>query len=796
MKVLYSWLKDYVDIDENINVVCDKLVSSGFEVEELIDLSKTFTNVKVGQILSVDKHPNADKLRVCSVDIKNETIQIVTNAVNVNVGDKVPVALDGALLATGQSIKKGELRGVRSDGMFCGGEELNANDDVYIGASGNSVLVLDNNEIVGTSMTDVLGYNDYILDISVTPNRPDCNSIWGIAREVGAAFGKKVRCPNIDFVENDKVKTDDYVNVIVEATDLCPNYNMHAVFDIEIKKSPLWMTRRLNALGLRGINNMVDITNYVLLELGQPMHAFDQVDIKDKSIIVRRAKEGEKIVPLDENEYTLNKETLVIADKDKPVGLAGIMGGLNSGIKDSTKAIVFESAKFVKENIRRSSKRLGIRSDSSARFEKGVDAFTAQLALDRALHLVTELECGKVAKGRIAFGDKSKKNIVSFEFNRIEKLLGINVPENKVIEILNSLNINTTLDNGVITCVAPEYREDIQRDCDIIEEIIRIYGYDNIKSTILDKADVTIGGRTEYQNAVYSAKDILAGEGYMECRTYSFGAETDYDKLNLPENSKTKQIVRLLNPLSEELAVMRTTLSVNMLNVISNNLSKKNNDLKLFEIAKCFIPHSLPIKENGFDEKEMLCMAICSEKADFFTIMGCVELLLTHFNISYDISRSNVPYLHPGVSAEITSNGKMLGYVGKVHPLTVEQFNINKDVYIAEFDFCSLFEASIPYLQYVPYGKFPTSQRDIAVVVPDNILAKDIENAIKKASDLVLSVKLFDLYKGIALGQAKSLAYSVVFGANDKTLTDAEIENAVKRILKALEYKFGAKLRS
>ena len=795
MKVLFSWLKDYVDIDISVEKVCDKLVSAGFEVEEITDLSETFTNVVVGKILSVKEHPNADRLRVCEVDAGNGTIQIVTNAVQLKKDDLVPVALDGALLATGQAIKIGELRGVQSDGMFCGGEELNADDNVYPGASGDSVLILSSDEIPGTSMIDVLGYNDYVLDISVTPNRPDCNSIWGIAREIGAVMDKPVRFPDIGYEEDETVKTSDFVTVDVQATDLCPAYNMQAIFDLKVKTSPLWVTRRLHALGLRGINNIVDITNYVLLELGQPMHAFDQDDIKDKTIIVRRAKEGEKIIPLDENEYILSENNLVIADKERAVGLAGIMGGANSGIKPSTKAVCFESAKFIKENIRRSSRRLGLRSDSSARFEKGVDAFTAELALSRALHLTEKLGCGKIAKGRISTGEKPAKQEVVFDFSRVEKLLGISIPESEAVRILNSLDIKAEIMDGVIRCIVPEYREDLRKDCDIIEELIRLHGYDNIHSTLLKDVSVTAGGRTEYQNASLKAKNILIGNGYMEMRTYSFGNATSYEKLLLEEDSCIRKTIRLLNPLSEELAVMRTTLSVNLLSAIATNLSRRNNDLRLFELAKCFIPESLPLKKQP-EEKNMLCIGLYSENAYFFELMNTVETLLDRFNIDYELVRSNIPYLHPGVSAEIITNGVIIGYAGKVHPVVAENFDIKQNTYIAEFDFDKLFKNSKPYVSYMPFGKYPTSVRDLAVVVSDEIPAGEIKKAIMKASDLVISVKLFDIYKGALLGNSKSLAFSITFGHNERTLTDAEIEKAVQRILKALEYKFNAKLRS
>lgn len=796
MKASLNWLKEFVDIDVDVKTLCEKLVSVGFEVEEVIDLSEAFSGVVVGQILSLEQHPNADKLKVCQVDVGDRTVQIVTNAKNLAVGNKVPVSLDGAILNDGTHIKPGELRGVKSDGMFCGGEELGADDSIYPGASGDSVLVLFDDETVGASMTEVLGFNDYVLDVGVTPNRPDCNSIWGIAREVAVALGKTCRVPDISFTETEGTSISDYVDATVKAPELCPNYNMQAVCDVKIEKSPLWMTRRLKTVGIKGKNNLVDITNYVLTEIGQPMHAFDQTDIHDKTVIVRRAEEGESIVLLDGKEYKLNSDVLVIADAERPVGLAGIMGGGESGIKDTTTAVVFESAVFAKENIRKVSRSLGVRSDSSARFEKGVEQFTADFALSRALHLTQQLGAGKVVKGRIAIGQPKEKRTVEFPFSRIEWLLGIAVPKDNVVNILNLLGIETEIrasDCGeIVHCIVPEYRDDLEADCDMIEEIIRVYGYDKIVPTLLKNASVTKGGKTESQNREDAMKRILVGEAYNEITTYSFGGRMMYERIGLdPDKEKA---IRVRNPLGEEFSIMRTTLVPNMLSIIESNLNKKNSHLKLFEYGKRYIAEEVPLTVNQPEEIHTLCLGTSGN--DFFDMSRTIKLLLNSFNIEYEVVRSSVSYMHPGVSADIIVNGKAIGYFGKLHPAVKDNYGFNEDVFVAELNYDEIERNAVLYEKYKGFGRYPTSSRDLAILVANDVLAGDIEREIKEVSSLIMNVELFDVYRSPILGSKKSLAFSITFGSLERTLKDDEIESATKAVLDRLEARFDAKLRA
>ncbi len=797
MKASLNWLKEFVDIDVDVKTLCERLVSVGFEVEELIDLSEAFSGVFVGQILSVEQHPNADKLKVCQVNVGDRIVQIVTNAKHLQAGDKVPVSLDGAVLHDGTHIKPGELRGVRSEGMFCGGEELGADDDIYPGASGDSVLVLSENEKVGASMAEVLGFNDYVLDVGVTPNRPDCNSILGIAREVAVALGKTCKVPDISFTELSGTSVYDYVRAEVRDPDLCPGYEMQAVCDVKIEKSPLWMMRRLKTVGIRGINNLVDITNYVLTEIGQPMHAFDQRDINDKTVIVRRAKEGEKLTVLDGKECVLNSNNLVIADAEKPVGLAGVMGGKDSGIKDNTAAVVFESAVFAKESIRKTSRSLGVRSDSSARFEKGVEQFTADMALSRALHLVEKLGAGKVVSGRIVIGQRKEKREFSFPFSRIEWLLGIKVPEDDVLRILNNLGVETRISENekgeeVLFCVVPEYRDDLEADCDIIEEIIRVYGYDKIVPTLLENACVTKGGRTERQKREDEMKRILVGRGYNEITTYPFGGKTMYERIGLDPDKENA--IRVRNPLGEEFSIMRTTLVPNMLAIMESNLNKKNSRLRLFEYGKRYLADKVPLADELPREVQTLCIGATG--CDFFELSRTVRALAEAFNIEVEFVRSSVSYMHPGVSADVLINGKTVGYFGKLHPAFKDNFDFTEDVFVGELDFDTIQDNATLYEKYRNFGRYPTSSRDLAILVDSAVLAGDVEKTIKSVSRLITDVRLFDVYRSPVLGNKKSLAFSVTFGSFERTLRDDEIESAVNDILKALEDRFDAKLRS
>lgn len=794
MKAPLSWLKQYVDIDVDVDTLCKKMVSIGFEIESVEYLGNKFTNVKVGQITDIAKHPDADKLQVCQVDIgQSESLQIITAAKNVFVGAKVPVSLNGARLADGTIIKNGKLRGLPSNGMFCGGDELGITDAIYSGAAVDGILILNDDETVGEDMVKVLGLDDYVLDFAVTFNRPDCNSIYGLAREVAVALGKKVKPLEIDFEENSSKKTQDLVSVIVKDSKLCPSYYMQGATDIVIKQSPLWMTRRLAACGVNAINNMVDITNYVLLEVGQPMHAFDYADINDKVIVVRRAINGEKIIPFNQKEYELNDNVLVIADKERPVGIAGVMGGSYSGIKNDTNCVMFESAKFNRENIRRTSRFLGIKTDSSSRFEKGVDSYTADIALSRALHLVNQLGCGKVTVGRAVVEEGNDfNNTLTFSYDRIKNLLGIEIEQVKVVEILNSLGIKTTICNGQLTCVAPMYRDDLQRDCDYIEEIIRVYGYDNITSTLLKNAEITSSEKTVTQTIIDGALRNFVGLGYNQCVTYSFGGKRLYDKLTLSKADDKNDFVKILNPLGEDYALLRQSILPHLLSVAAENQSRKNGDVKLFEISKTFFKET----EHNKQPKEVYKLCFVSSVGDFFDAKSDIGTFLSALGIDAKYRRSGEEFLHPGVSADIICGEEKIGYIGELHPTVKQNFDLLTKLYVCEINLDDVIRLKRNVVKYKAIPRLPSVERDIAVVTDKSVFVQDIIDEVLRTSKICESVRLFDVYEGeqVPVGK-KSIALSLKFRVSNRTLTDKDIEPQIKRILKVLGEKFGAVLR-
>ena len=796
MKAPLSWLKEFVDIDIDVNALIDKLLNIGFEVEECAYLGKDIKNVVTGKICEISRHPNADKLVVCKVDIGTEKVQIVTGANNVFEGAIVPVAKDGAVLPCGKVIKAGELRGVSSQGMLCSGVELCITDDNYLGAEVDGILILEKSTKIGQDIIEVIGLDDYVLDISVTANRPDCQSILGLAREIAAIMGKTVKEPDCSYITDKTKNIKNYVQVSVKDSELCPTYLMTAVSDVKIEPSPIWMRRRLSAVGLRGISNMVDITNYVLFELGQPMHAFDASSVSNKSIIVRRANVSEKIVPFDEKQYTLESDILVIADSSRAVGLAGIMGGKNSGISNKTKEVLFECAKFKKESIRRSSKKLGLRSDSSARFEKGVESYTTFLAIGRAMHLVNMLNCGKVVDGMEKYNlENTASKTFKMSFNDIENLLGIVVPEKNVISILTGLGIKASINKEVLSIEVPAFRSDIEMPCDVIEEIIRFYGYDKIKGTFLSKVSVTKGGKTAEESKADIIKDTLTALGLSESKTYSFIDPIGYDKLLVDKNSSLRKSVRLLNPLSEELSVMRTTLEVSMLNVLAMNQSRFNNGAKLFELSKVYIPNKLPLVDLP-NEKNMLCIGVYGENTDFYFMKEIINSILTKFGAMFTVEKALTSHLHPGISANILANGKKVGYFGQVHPLVQDRFGLTKTSFLAYIDLSDFFAVQFNEINCKQIAKFPAVDRDLSVITSEEVLVGNLLNLVQSCSQLIEDVKLFDIYRGGQIPEKmKSISFSIKIRSTEKTLTDIEIDKIIQKILHELSTNFNAKLR-
>ncbi len=790
MRIPLKWLNEYVDIsDVSVEELKNGLFSCGFEVEEVIELNKNVKKIVTCKVLEKTQHPQAERLFVTQVDAgKYGILQIVTNATNIQVGDIVPVAVDGAYLADGTQIKKCKMRGVESFGMFCGGEEIGITEEYYDGAGGDSVLIFHDDFPLGEEVADLLDIKDVVFDISVTANRPDCQSVIGIAREVSALTGKPFKMPNLTYNSQD-VSTLDQVKVSVLDSELCPRYMAGYAYDIKIEKSPKWMQRRLYLMGVRAINNIVDITNYVLMEFGQPMHAFDMRELSGKQIIVRRAKENEKIVTLDEKEFTLTSDNLVICDNEKPSALAGIMGGLGSGIKEDTTAIIFESAKFKRDNIRKSSRSLNQRSASSARFEKGVDAYTNELGLKRALALIDELNAGKIAKDYIDVNSSSlEKKVINTTITKINKLLGIEVPTNVINDVLTSLNFEVEISGDNLSVKVPLYREDVEDYPDLAEEIIRMYGYDHIDNKLLDNASITFGGRSFDQQKQLQAQKYLASIGFSEIITYSFISPTDYK--NFGYDLDNMKVIKLKNPLGEDVSIMRTTLVPSMVATVARNLNKKNLDGRMFELAKVYIPKALPLTELP-NERLTLSMAMFGEKEDFFTMKGAVEGLLENlcFNGKVEFVRSELSYLHPGRSADILADGKKVGSFGELHPKTCENLGIDKKVYICEMDYQAIKDNFTREYSVKVFSKFPQVERDLALVCDKTLTNGEIIDAINSAKiKTLIDVKLFDIYTGDKIAKdKKSLAYRLTFSSMEKTLGDDEIENYIRKILNRLQ---------
>ena len=803
MKAPLSWLKDYVDIDVTAEELEEKLFSCGFEVEELTEVGKDISGVYVGEVTECEP-VEGTHLHVCKVDCGDKGVfQICCGADNVKIGIKAPVALEGATVyATAKdhvtvegvmTIKKGKLRGIDSFGMLCSGVELGVNGDMFEGADYNGLLLLPSSCRNGEDVKPILGLNDYIFDISVTANRPDCQSVLGIAREVAAVLKKPLKEPRIDY---NTVHDDRKVKVTITAPELCPRYIAHYVKDIKIGPSPMWLKRRLALCGLRSISNVVDITNFVLLEMGQPMHAFDLDTIEGSKIVVRRAHDGEKIVTLDEKEFTLNRENLVICDGSKPAALAGIMGGLNTEIKDSTREVLFEAAKFARDSVRKTSRSLGQHSDSSAIFEKGTNEYTTERAMKRALHLIDELDCGTVtdvcADVATEYSDTSVKHM-AVSAQKINALLGIEVPAETMKEILENLNFGVSMSGDCLELTLPPYRDDLFGYPDIAEEIIRMYGYEHIHGTFMPTAKVTNGGWNEEQRTLNKLRDMLVSEGLYEISNYSFYSEKDLDMLRIPEGATERKYIRILNPISEELAVMRTFLAPSMVNTMLRNLKRGNYEGGEFEFAKVYIPESVPI--NNFPEERMkLCIGLWGS-ANFFDMKGITENIADSLNVKFEYVSGQSPYLHPGINADILCDGEKVGYIGAVDPAILESIAAERPMVIAELDYELLKKHAKPF-KYIPLPKYPEAQRDLALISDREITCGQIEREIYSACKYVTDVKLFDVYIGNQIESGKkSMAFTVTFTPKDEALSGEKVDGFIKKILSNLKFKLGITLR-
>ncbi len=800
MKAPFSWLKDYVDIDCTAEELKDKLFSCGFEVEDMVYVAKHIEKIVTCKILSIVKHPNADKLSVTKVDAgAYGELQIITAATNIFVGAIVPVALDGSTLANGEKIYNGELRGLPSYGMFCSGEELGINDDWYDGASTHGILILKEDYPLGSEVKEILELEDVMFDINVTANRPDCQSILGLAREIAAVLDKPLKMPDLTYMVDDKVSTRKIINVSNKAFDLCPRYMAHYVSNIKIGESPRWMKRRLSSMGLRSINNIVDITNFVLLEIGQPMHAFDLNDLSGSKIIVRRADNNEKIITLDEKEFVLDNDNLVICDESKPVALAGVMGGLNSEIKESTKDVVFESAKFVRDNIRKTSRNFGQRTDASSRYEKGVDYYSVETGMKRALNLISTLNCGTIACDEYDLVvDEIKEKVINTTFSKVNGVLGIDVPKTTIIEILERLNFKVSDNGDDLSVTVPLYREDMESYPDIAEEIIREYGYDHIESTLLKTSAITNGGLNDEQVKIENLKNLLVGYGFNEMINYSFVSEKEYDTFALDKNSDEHKFIKIINPIGEDVAVMRTSLLPSAVRVGCYNINRKNNFGRLFELAKVYNPKELPLKELP-SEKLFLSIVSFGENEDFFTLKGVVEGIVSNFASDSKIKYlpSKIKSLHPTRGADLYIDDEFVGYFGQINPTILSELDVDKPVYGAEINYELLKKHFSSKIIVKPISKFPIIERDIALVIDEKVPYSDVEEVIKNNGGQYLdSIKLFDVYKGAQVGDGKkSMAFNLVFVAKDRTLNVEEIDMVIHKILDALKNNLSVELR-
>ena len=798
MNTSLSWIKAYVpDLDVTAQEYTDAMTLSGTKVEGFEETDADLEKIVIGQIDKIEKHPDADKLIICQVNVGTESVQIVTGANNVKEGDKVPVVLDGGRVAGGHNpgervaggikIKKGKLRGVESFGMMCSIEELGSTKEMYPEAPENGIYIFPEDAVVGESAVKALGLDDVVVEYEVTSNRVDCYSVVGIAREAAATFHKEFHPPVVTATGNDE-DVNDYIKVAVESPELCSRYCARVVKNVKIGPSPKWMQRRLASVGIRPINNLVDITNYVMEEYGQPMHAFDIDTIAGRQIIVRNAKADEKFVTLDGQEREMDESVLMICDAEKSIAVAGIMGGENSMVTDDVKTIVFESACFDGTNIRKSSKKIGLRTDASGKFEKGLDPNNAEDAINRACMLVEEMGAGEVVGGMVDVYSKRKEPVrVPFDKDAINAMLGTDISKEDMLGYFKSIDLG--FDEETNEVIAPTFRHDLFRLADLAEEVARFYGYDNIPTT-LPSGEATAGKLSYKLRIEELSRNVVESCGFSQGMTYSFESPKVFDKLMLAEDSEARKAVEITNPLGEDYSIMRTTSLNGMLTSLATNYNRRNKNVRLYELGNIYLPKALPLTELP-EERMQLTLGMYGD-GDFFTMKGVVEELFDkagmHKKEVYD-PKAGKSFLHPGRQANIVYDGTVVGYLGEVHPDVADTYGIGERAYIAVLDMPEIVERATFDRKYEGIAKFPAVTRDLSMVVPKEILVGQIEDVIEKRGGAYLeSYELFDLYEGAQIKEGfKSVAYSIVFRAKDKTLADADISAAMGKILKELE---------
>ena len=806
MDTSLSWIKAYVpDLDVTAQEYTDAMTLTGTKVEGFEELDADLDKIVVGQIEKIEKHPDADKLVVCQVNIGAEVIQIVTGAKNVFEGAKVPVVLDGGRVAGGHEpgqrvaggikIKKGKLRGVPSYGMMCSIEELGSTKEMYPEQPENGIYIFREDTEVGADAIELLGLHDVVFEYEITSNRVDCYSVVGIAREAAATFNKEFKPPVVTETGYDE-DVNDFVKVTVENTDLCSRYCARAVKNIKIGPSPKWLQRRLSSVGIRPINNLVDITNYVMEEYGQPMHAYDLDTLAGHQIVVKNAQDGEKFVTLDGQERTMDKDVLMICDGEKAVGIAGIMGGENSMITDNAKTMLFEAACFDGVNIRKSSKRVGLRTDASGKFEKGLDPNNAMAALNRACQLVEELGAGEVVGGAIDVYSKKKEPVrVPFDAEKINRMLGTNISEEDMLGYFKKIDLDYDAETKEV--IAPTFRHDLFRLADLAEEVARFFGYDNIPTT-LPSGEATTGKLPFKLRIEQVASDIAEFCGFSQGMSYSFESPKVFDKLLLPEDSKLRNAISIMNPLGEDYSIMRTTSLNGMLTSLATNFNRKNKVARLYEFGNVYLPKQLPLTELP-EECIKLTIGMYGE-GDFFNLKGVIEELFDNLgmkNICTYVPTTEHPFLHPGRQANIVKDDTVVGYLGQLHPEACDNYNLKGEIYVAVLDMPNVVALSSFDIKYEGIAKFPGSTRDLSMVMDKSIFVGQVEELIKKCGGKLLeSYKLFDVYEGeqIAAGK-KSVAYTMTFRAKDRTLEAGEVDKIIEKLVKELG-KLGIELRA
>lgn len=810
MQVSIKWLKDYIDFTETPEQLADKLTMAGIPVENVVDPGEGLEKVVTGRIEKLEPHQNSDHLQICTMNVGlAENIIIVTGAQNVAEGQVVPVAMVGAHLPNGMKISKGKLRGVASNGMLCSAQELKLDLEKLPEEQKTGIFILPSDTPVGIPAKDVLGLNDVVLEFELTANRADCFSVFGLVREIAAITGNKPHFPEIKVNEDDNTKLNDIFSVEIADPDLCSRFSTRMLKNVKIGPSPEWMQQRLEGAGIRSINNVVDVTNFVMIELGHPMHAYDYDKITGKKLIARRAIEGEELHTLDDTSRKAKGEMLVIADSEKAAGLAGIMGGFETEITDTTTTVVLESADFYGPCIRRTARACGLSSEASGRFERGVDSETTIKALDRAAQLLQEMGACTVCEGIVdVYPNPKQANYVTFTPEQINNHLGTNIAKDVMLNIITSVGFDVTKDeNDEITVKVPSWRNDVTCMADISEEIARLHGFDKIKSTLPNGVSMQ-GTQSAKQTFIDKVKSSLSSQGLYETISFALTNEETFNKLNIPQDSPLRKAVPIMNPLSDEYPLVRTTLLSSIFDNLARNLARKNDDVALFEVGSVFFPKALPVTELP-DEVVKIAGAItgrrnaqgwnqANDMVDFYDAKGIIEELLANLRVTrYTVEAGTHYAMHPGKTALFKKGRDVIATVGEVHPAVLSAYGITKPVYIFELDATTVMKYMAKDLKYKALPKYPATSRDLAMLVDVDVNAADIEKAMTKvAGQNLTQITLFDVYTGKQVEEGKkSLAFSLTFQSNDKTLTDAEIDPAIEKIVAKLQKDFNANLR-